>query len=378
MELDTGKVRHIGMVPNEKIFQKSLYGGMVAWGCWLVLVPLSARELAILDRETGECVKKIKLPGNEENGWKFADAAVCGNDMILIPACYPYFLSLNMIDFSVTVLQDWKKYLKKECSLNNQQQLTAFTVGKQGTLLFLQVMDTGYLLRFDMEKKRITKILHLPEILGVFALCEKQNIYIVPGKDGQVLSINAENGKVEKRLPMPITLNKHIKGHASVHGKIIGKNLVLFPQMASRISVIDLETGETDSYAGSWSVEINGRQKNIFQKIEMLDDRYAVALVCHKADRDYECFLIDTCDFTETCLKMHVLWDWKDFIKMLMEQCIKKNEMLDEGNLHIFDGEDILDRFLAAVDSQVARQLSENNRIGERIYQAIGKDMGLC
>jgi len=379
MDLNTGKVQNMGAVPGEKIFQGSLYGSAVPWGRWLVLIPLSARELAILDRETGQCVKKIKLPGNEENGWKFADAVVYGDDMVLVPACYPYFLSLNMIDFSVTVLQDWKGYLEKECALSAQRQLTVFTVGRLGALIYLQVMDSDCLLGFDMEKKRIAGFWRLPDISGIFALCDERNIYIVPGKSGQVLRMNAGNGRIEKSWPMPVTINESVKGYASVHGKIIQNKLILFPQMASRIGVIDLQTGETGSFAGSWSTEINGKSKNIFQKIEMLDERHAVALVCHETFEDYECFLIDTCDFSHTCLKMHISWDWRDYVETVAGRCMSRNEILYEKEMRIFGCEDILGAFLTKIGSQETdRRQSENRGIGEQIYLSLRKGARLC
>lgn len=379
MDLNTGKVQDIGAVPDEKIFQGSLYGSVVAWGRWLVLIPLSAKEPAVLERETGRCVKKIKLPSNEETGWKFADAVVCGNDIILIPARYPYFLSLNMIDYSVTVLQDWKEYLEKECALSNQQQLTVFTVGRLGALIYLQVMNSDCLLSFDMEKKKIAGFWHLPDISGIFALCDEQNVYIVPGKSGQVLCVNAENGKIEKSWPMPVTINESVKGYASVHGKIIQEKLILFPQMASRIGVIDLKTGETGSFAGSWSTEINGKSQNIFQKIEMLDERHAIVLVCHGRDGDYELFLIDTCDFSETRLETHVSWDWQNYVETVMNRCMNRNEILYEKKMRIFGCEDILDAFLAKVGSrETDSQQPENGEIGEQIYLSLRRSVKLC
>lgn len=374
MDLKNGEVQYIGIIPGEKIFQCSLYGGMIAWENWLVAIPLAAKELAVLDRKTGQCVRKIKLPGNEKVCWKFAAAAAYGDDIILIPACYPYFLSLHMIDFSVSVLQNWKKCLKKDCALNNQQQLAVFTIGRQDTCVYLQVLDTDCLLKFDLVKKKIIRIWHLPEKSGTFALCDDQNIYVVPGKSGEILCMNDRNGKIERTWPMPVTIDEHIEGHVCVHGRIIQKKLILFPQMASRIGVVDLNTGETRSYAGEWSVEQNGKKKNIFQKINILDERYAVVLVCHEINRDYDCFLIDTCDFSEKRLKMKMLWNREEFVKTAISQCADRKEMIGEETLGIFECKDILAAFFAGVESKSDnRQQWKNGKTGAKIYWSLGK-----
>lgn len=378
MDFHTGEVKSIGIVSDEKIFQEDLYGEAVAWGRWLVLLPLAARELAVLDRETGQCVRKIKLLGNEEKDWKFAAATVCGNDMILIPACYPCFLSLNMLDFSVTVLQDWKEYLERKCLLN-ASQLTVFTVDRQGNRLYLQVKDTDCLLQFDLEEKRITRDWRLPEMSGVFALCDEKNVYVIPGKNGRVLCMNTENGKIECSWPMPVTVDEHTNGYVSVHGRRIGKKLVLFPQTASRIGVIDLETGETGSYVGSWSRESNGKPQNIFQKVEMLDERYVLALVCHEAGVEYACYRIDIRDFSDMRYEMHIPWDWQDLMRMSVGLGIRGKETLDEQKLYTLGCKHILGSFLAEVGKRegVDRQL-EMDKAGKRIYQRMRKEIDLC
>lgn len=375
MDLTSGIVQNIGIIPGEKIVQNSLYGGMAVWGNWLVLIPLAAREIAVLDRKTGRCTRKIKLPGNEEIRWKFAAAAAYGDDLILIPACYPFFLSLNMNEFSVSVLQNWKKYLKKECALNNQRQLSVFTIGRLDTALYLQVLDTDCLLEFDLLKKKIISVRHLPGKIGTFAICDEQNIYVVPGKSGKILCMNAGNGRIERTWTMPVTIDERIEGHVCVHGRIMQKKLILFPQMASRIGVVDLNTGETSSYAGSWSTETNGKKNNIFQNIEILDERYVVALVCYEANKEYECFLIDTCDFSEKRLKMKPSWKQEELGKTAVSRCLDRNEMMGEEKLSIFECKDILGTYLAVVGSKIndSRQLGIE-KTGAKIYWSLRKD----
>lgn len=374
LNLKNGKLRSLGTIQGERIFQDSLYGEMVFWGEYLLLVPLMARELALLDKESGQCVQKIKLPENEDLYWKFITGIVYENDIILIPALYPCFVSVNMVDFTVTVLQNWKEYLKTKCALENPKRLAVSTIGVQDTVLYLQVFETNYLLKYDLRKKCILRVINLLENSYAYAICDVKKIYVVPGKSGKILCINSENDEIEKTYPMPLVVGENVNGQASIHGKIIDQKLVLFPQMASRIGVVDLKSGKTSSYFGEWSVEKNGKSNNIFQKIKMIDNRYCIALICHENKEDYEYLLIDMNDFSSKRLKIDMEQDLQQIVKACMEKSVEQGEMINERSIHSLGMENALNTFLSIAKRQDRSEWKQEERVGTKIWNLLKKD----
>lgn len=375
MDLENGDVQYVGMIQNERVFQESLYGDMAVYEKWLLLIPLMAQELAVLDRESGQCVKKIKLPGGEKLSWKFTVGITHESNVILIPGRYPFFLSVNMIDFSITVLQNWKTFLETKEGLKEQKQLAAFTVGKWKSFLYIQILDTNRLLKFDIEEKQIIHVLNISEGSYAFAVCDEKNIYAVPSKKGKILCISPENEKIEKVFHMPISIEEDVNGFVSVHGKIFRDRLILFPQCATRIGVLDVNSGKIDNYSGIWSVEKNGKQKNIFQKVEMIDDRNCIALVCHENKKDYGCFLIDMFDFTEKPARIRLKGSIEDILRVCVETGVEQNEIINEHTLHLMGAENILASFAGISKKNLVTEAgNEKHLIGAKIFDLLEKD----
>ena len=376
MDLNCGEVWSLGTIPNEKVFGSSLYSETVACGKWLLMVPLAAREIAVLARGTGRCIKKLKLPAGEEHGWKFVGGFVYGTDVILVPGRYPYFVSVCMADFSVSVLQDWREYLRAECMWDNQKILATFTVGRRDPFLYIQVLDTRYLLKFDLEKKRIAKLITLPERSYAFAICDEKNTYVVPGQDGEILCISLGNDKIERFCPMPVCMPENSGEHVCVHGRIVKNRLILFPQKASRLGVVDLDTGRTNEYCGSWSIETNGKKINAFQKINMIGSGACIALVRYEDQTDYGLYRIDLSDFSEKRLKMLLSDKVRDIVKESMQSCIEQNEILDESMLHIFGETFVWDSFIQMLGKQKAEGNSGRGAlVGDRIFRFLERQM---
>lgn len=366
LDLKNGNVQSVGIIPNEKIFQESLYSEMIAYKEWLLLVPLAARELAVLDRESGQCIQKIKLPEGKDIQWKFVAGVIYKNSLILVPGSYPYFLSVSMRDFSVTVLCNWKEYLKTKYGVTDQKQLAAFTIGMHPSSLYMQILNTGYLLKFDMESRQFAHILDISQKPCAYALCDSKKIYVIPSKGGEILCVDGASETVEKSWHMPIEIKEDTNGYASIHGKILNHKLILFPQCAAYIGVVDLETDRVEKYSGEWSI---GNKKNIFRKVDILDERYCIALVCHENMKDYGWFLIDIYDFSAKRLRMNLIQNKQEIIKNCMEKSMEQNEIIDEHTLHILGAENILNTFISVSNKQkIRKQDKENDRIGTQIF----------
>lgn len=374
MDLKNGEVQNIGSVPDENMFQDSLYGEMVIYKEWIVLIPLTAREIAVLERESGRCIKKIKLPEMKEVLWKFASGIVYGDEIILVPFCYPCFLSVSMIDFSVAILQDWTKYLEMKCGIKGRRQLAALTFGLQKSHIYIQVIDTNYLLKFDMQNKKIACIISLPKGVYTYAICDGESVYIVPEKCGEILRMDVKSEKIESFCQIPVTILPNRKGHVSIHGRIIRKKLILFPQMASHIGIIDLESGETNSCSGEWSSERQSSSQNIFQKIAVIDERYAVVLVCYENNKNYGCFLIDTFDFSCRHLGMNMRQSIQTYIETCMKKSAEQNEIINEYKLYLPETEDILGSFVNVCGRQDVKKTFKENQVGTKIFHLLGRD----
>lgn len=372
MDLNNKTVQTIGMIQGEKIFQGSLYGSIVACGKWLFLVPLAAREIAVLERESGRCVRKIRLPGNAEIGWKFAAGVVYGDDVILIPARYPYFLSIDIVDLSVKVLQDWTVYLAARCALDEQKQLSAFTVGRLADTLYLQVLDTDFLLKFDMKSKRIIGVIDLPEAHYAYAICDERNIYVVPSRHGEILCIGMEDDRIKMTYPMPIKVDENMEGYVSIHGRIVCERLILFPQMAAEIGVVDLKTGKTGHMPFDYPMERN--KKNIVQKVEMIDDQYCIALVCYEDKKRYGCFLVDIVNLSMKSLKMELEQSVQEILRGCMQQSMAQNEIIKEYTLEMLGVKDPFNMFIAAREENMGAEGTDGDRVGAKIFHTLKGD----
>lgn len=374
MDLENGEVQSIGSVPNENMFQDSLYGEMVIYKEWIVLIPLTAREVAVLERESGRCIKKIKLPETKEVFWKFAAGIVYGDEIILVPVGYPYFLSVSMIDFSVTILQNWTKYLEMECGIKGRRQLATLTFGLLKSHIYIQVIDTNYLLKFNMQNRKIVRAVLLPEGAYTYAVCDRESVYIVPAKGGEVLRMDVKSEKIEGFCQIPVTISPDRRGHVSVHGKIVRKKLILFPQTASRIGVIDLESRETSSYSGEWDSEKQNSYQNIFQNIAVIDERYAVVLVCYENNKNYGCFLIDTLDFSCRHLGINMRQSIQTYIETCMKKSAEQNEIMNECKLYLPGAEDILGSFMNVCGRKDVKKSFKDNQVGSKIFHLLGRD----
>lgn len=372
MDLKSGSVQSIGMIQGEKVFQSSLYGGIVAYRGWLFLVPLAAHEIAVLERESGRCVRKIRLPGHEEIVWKFAAGIVYGDEVILIPARYPYFLSVNMIALSVNVLADWKAYLAVSCALDDQKQLSAFTAGRLADNLYLQVLDTDRLLKFNMRTKQIIGVIDLPNGHYAYGICDEKDIYAVPSKSGEILRISGEDDQIERTYPMPIKIDEDIIGYASIHGRIVHERLILFPQKAKRIGVVDLITGKADAIP--FDHYIDKKKENIFQRVEMIDERYCIALVCYGDKNDYGCFIVDTVDLSMEYFKMDLEQSVREIVKGCIQKSIEQDKLILEYTLQSLGIKEPSRLFITAIEERAEREHPGGDSIGAKIYGLLEGD----
>lgn len=160
----------IGMIPNEVIFQESLYRGIWRWENKIFLIPAGAREIAIYNI-VSKRFEKIPLNNIREYVKKglFGKIYVKNKYLYCIPCCYKAILKIDMetnhIDYiRVEGMEKW--YINDSTRIKNK--IIAVYSHTNQALFFDMDSDTISLRKVGSSKRQFTNVTNIGDELYLF------------------------------------------------------------------------------------------------------------------------------------------------------------------------------------------------------------------
>lgn len=151
MNLLSMSMHVLGNVPNEKIDGVRLYSGIEKYNNLLVLVPMSAQEIAIFNLDSKEFskipIKRIdnRLQRYNEN-YKFFAHYLYKDTCYLIGHTYPGIIRLNMNDMSQSIIDSWVDEFEKDSNNPSKSYFMNDYCLKDNTLIIPASMTNKVLL----------------------------------------------------------------------------------------------------------------------------------------------------------------------------------------------------------------------------------------
>lgn len=190
-----------GQIPFEPEDGISLYVNMLYWEEKIILIPFSARALAIYDIVTGN-FQKIDLPGaEEEKGMMFRTACIHCDELFMFPERDTNIIKIDLKSFQIEITEQWateiEPYLLKK---TNPTYFSSQRVVIRESKIFVPFYHAHGVL--ELNCKTMETHIHILEgtrqkaEYGYGEICEdEEKIWLSPTiSNGMVVRWNPENG----------------------------------------------------------------------------------------------------------------------------------------------------------------------------------------
>lgn len=241
----TQKVKLIGRIPGEKGYKARQYKVVISLNDWMIFVPLSAKEIAILNCKNNK-IKKIslkKIPDKRKRQYiedcKFWTGIAYKNYVYLFGLSYPAIIRLEPDTEEMEYYVEWIDKIEKK--IENIKEIYFFVEGIiRGNDVYLPFCCTNAVLIFNLENKT-TKIVEInSKVKGFCGIVDDgENLWLAPEKnqDQNIIKWNPDSGKI-KVIPVSYTNPK-----AKIASLLIIENIIyLFSNKTEDVYVIDCKT----------------------------------------------------------------------------------------------------------------------------------------
>ena len=153
--LKTNKTTIIGSIPNEKNLQYGLYYSIHFYKGSIILVPCSAKEIAVYNIKTNRFTK-INIKNSEAcRCGIFRKSYIDDNFIYCIPSSYHEFIRINLDNWTIEYLGNWRQLLPKD--INKEAYISDVTQMGQGKYAGL-VYGTNIIIIYNALRKELSML----------------------------------------------------------------------------------------------------------------------------------------------------------------------------------------------------------------------------
>lgn len=274
-DIDSKRLKLVCKIEDNEEYSQRLVGDLVIVDKFLYLIPLSATALYQVDLNTFEKKKiTIRKPDAEKyseyvENVKFLSAHVYKDSIYMVGATYPaivqYDCKKQQVHYHDMWLEEIQRYLFFDESALFRKTLMV------GHYIYAPCCRGNVVLVFDLETHKY-KIYEVGEQKCRFSgICyDGQNFWLSPRNDEPIVKWNQETNQYKE-----ITINKNelnVKGYVFGNSLVLDNKIVLVPQNANEIALIDTQSEE----------------------IELADKEFMNSILICPKDESYETYCLST------------------------------------------------------------------------------------
>lgn len=199
LNLSNQKIKFMGQVPFEPIYQQQLYSSIIAWENKICLIPFKAKKLAVYDTNTNR-IEPVELIDTEKEQF-FSGAYIYENFLFLFHFFDATILKVDLRSNEIRVIDGWLDSVEPYLFGQSDFYFTYFRkqlVCRQGKI-FIPFCYANAVLEIDCITSAY--IIHVigKEEQGYAGICEDgDNLWLVPKRrNGKVVKWNLETNNKE-------------------------------------------------------------------------------------------------------------------------------------------------------------------------------------
>lgn len=241
VELNNGKCKYLGYIPQEEIEMPTLYVNIKKYDKYLIMAPFMANDIAVYDIEQQKFIKiKLKTYSSGYLREKFSDLVVYKNNVFFIPMTYPAVVCLNMDGFGLEYIENI--VLDAEKRRLNKRYLFNIKPVQQGRTLWLGCFATNCIIEFHLDTHEY--IYHEIEDCekGMSGIGYRNGMFwLIQYPQYKIISWNLETGKAKLYDNFP----EKFEGGSYPFSHIVceEQRILFLPEQANMILMLNPENG---------------------------------------------------------------------------------------------------------------------------------------
>ena len=243
IDLNSLEFTLLSWLPEEKEMTFQSYSAIAYYEEKLIIAPRNEHRILIYDLEKNKLDKEIPIDvsimGDESNVFNlFSRIAIIGNFAYILPGRYPAIIKLNLVDYSISLIDDW--YKSNKDAVVDEGRTIFSTAGTMHDDILLPFWQVGRMLIFHAKEEN-WDVVQTPQYEKfIFDIATRDNEAYVSSCIKNTICKIEQNKAVEW-----LDLDQYPKSGEGILRICLADNeMIVFPSRGKSILSINLETKE--------------------------------------------------------------------------------------------------------------------------------------